>query len=178
MAGLVVGRTRFMAWVIGVATLAAAGCGSATTPVTTPATAGPTASAAPTTASPTATATSTALAGVSGGAGDTSANPDATFICAASAADDSGTLLAYLTVAGTDATTAKSLCSALEGASGWTAISSIPAGQYLAEPGCHLSFEGGSVTTRIYTAKSGSPADTEALCNTLLGDAELPTLAP
>ncbi len=176
-------RRLIASWVFGVAALAAAGCGSTSTSVTTPATAAPTASASPTAAtapaatSPAATATSTTVAGVSGGAGDTSANPDQTFICGASGTIN-GTLAAYLTVAGADTTSGKSLCSSLEGGSSWVAITTIPAGEYESVPGCHVTLGGGAITARIYTAKGGSDAETKVLCDTLLAGSTLPTLTP
>jgi hypothetical protein len=170
--------------VFGLALLAATGCGSTTISATTPATAPPTASAtpapstSPATASPSATATSTTVAGVTGGAGDTTANPDETFICGASGTDGSGNLLAYLTVAGSDAATGEELCTSLENSSGWVATTSIPAGGYEAVPECYVTYEGGTVTARIYTAKGGSDAETEVLCDTLLAGSTLPTLTP
>ena len=118
------------------------------------------------------------MAGISGGAGDTSTNPNSTYICAASGTDDSGSLIAYLTVAGTDTDTGNSLCSSLESASAWTSASSIPAGGYNGVPGCYVTLDGGSVTARICTAQGGTDTDTVALCNTLLGGVSLPTLAP
>jgi hypothetical protein len=180
MGGSAVGQTRhrIASWVFGLAALAAAGCGGTTTFVTVPATTAPTATTAPAATSAPATATPTSLAGITGGAGDTSANPDSTYICAGSGTDDSGTLIAYLTVAGTDAATGTSLCGSLESASAWTAASSIPAGGYNAVPGCYVTLDGGAVTARIYTAQGGSDADTVVLCNTLLGGVSLPTLAP
>lgn len=186
MGGLPVGwtRHRLASWVLGLVALVAAGCAATTTAATPPATVAPTATTAPvaTTApaatSPSATATSTTVAGVTGGAGDTSANPDSAFICGATGTDGSGDLLAYLTVAGTDAATANSLCSSLEGASGWSATSTIPAGGYEAAPECYVTYEGGAITARIYTAKGSSDAETKVLCNTLLAGSTLPTLAP
>jgi hypothetical protein len=174
-------RFRIASWVFWAAALAAAGCGSTTASVTTPATAAATATTGPATSpsatSPSATATSGPVAGVTGGAGDTSANPDSTFICGASGASG-GDTIAYLTVAGTDTTNAKSICSTLEATSGWLATTSIPAGAYAAVPECHVTYEGGSITARIYTAKGGSPSETEVLCDNLLESSTLPTLAP
>ena len=185
LGGLFVGRTRRLiaSWMFGVAALAAAGCGSTSTSVTAPATAAPTATASPTATttpaatSPAATATATTVAGVSGGAGDTSANPDQTFICGASGTIN-GTLVAYLTVAGADTTSGKSLCSSLEGDAGWVAITTIPAGGYESVPECHVTLGGGAITARIYTAKGSSDAETKVLCDTLLAGSTLPTLAP
>jgi len=174
-------RTRIAAWVFWAAALAVAGCGSTAASVATPATATPTATAgtatSPSATSPSASATSGPVAGVTGGAGDTSANPDSTFICAGSGSSG-GDIIAYLTVAGTDTTNAKSICSTLEANSDWVAISSVPAGQYAAVPECHVTYEAGAITARIYTAKGGSPTETEILCDNLLSSSTLPTLAP
>ncbi|MGD0447458.1 MAG: hypothetical protein ABSB36_02415 [Candidatus Dormibacteria bacterium] len=171
------GRTRRLiaSWALGMAALAAAGCGSTSTSVATPATAAPTATGSTTATTP--TATSTTVSGVTGGAGDTSANPDQTFVCGASGTID-GSLVAYLTVAGTDSTSAKSLCSSLEGAAGWVAITTISAGEYESVPECYVTLGGGVITARIYTAKGGSDAETKVLCDTLLAGSTLPTLAP
>ena len=174
------GRTRrlFASWGLGLAALAAAGCGSTSASVTAPATSASTASASPTATatSPAATATSTTVAGVTGGAGDTSANPDQTFICGASGTSN-GTLVAYLTVAGTDSTSAKALCSSLEG-EGWVALTSIPAEGYESVPECYVTLGGGVITARMYTAKGGADAETKVFCDTLLAGSTLPTLAP
>jgi hypothetical protein len=178
--GLGVKRARLLiaVWGLGVAALAAAGCGSTAASVSTPATTAPTATTtSPSTASPSATAKSGPVAGVTGGAGDTSANPDQNSVCAASGSSG-GSIIAYLTVAGSDATNANSICSTLEGSSDWVAISTVPAGQYESVPECHVTYEGGEITARIYTAKGGSPAETEILCDTLLSSSTLPTLAP
>ncbi len=174
-------RLRIAAWVFWAAALAAAGCGSTTTPATTtPPSAAPTTTTGTATSSPAGSPSATAsgpVAGVTGGAGDTSANPNSTSICLASGSSG-GDIIAYLTVAGTDATTAKSICSTLEGTPGWVAISTVPAGQYEAVPECHVTYEGGVITARIYTAKGGSPSETQILCDTLLSGSTLPTLAP
>lgn len=163
------------------AALAVAGCGSTAASVTRPATAAPTATTGSATSpsavsSPSATA-SGPVAGVTGGTGDTSANPDSTSICLASGSSG-GDIIAYLTVAGTDAPDAKSICSTLEATSNWVATSTVPAGQYAAVPECHVTYEGGAITARIYTAKGGSPSETEILCDNLLSSSTLPTLAP
>ena len=170
-------RHRMASWVFGLASvLAVAGCGATTVIVTVPAaTATPAVTSAPATAAPT---SAPAATGATGGAGDTSANPDSTYICAASGVDDSGTLIAYLTVAGSDTTTGNSLCNSLENSSSWTAASSIPAGGFTAVPGCYVTTDDGTVTARVYTAQGGTDADTVVLCNSLLGGASLPTLAP
>jgi len=171
-------RHRIAAWALGLVALAAAGCGGTTAAVTVTATPAPTATTAPAATSAPATATPTSVAGITGGAGDTAVNPDSTSICAASGADESGDLIAYLTVAGTDTATGDSLCGTLESGSSWTAVTSIPAGGYESVPGCHVTLDGGAITARIYTAQAGSDADTVELCNTLLGGVSLPTLAP
>jgi hypothetical protein len=174
-------RHRIAVWVFGLAALAAAGCGTSTAVVTVTATPAPTATPAatlaPATSAP-ATAAPITVAGISGGAGDTGVNPDQTYICAASGDDDSGSLIAYLTVAGTDTARGTSLCSSLENASSWTAANTIPGGGYEAVPGCHVTLDSGAVTARIYTASGGTAADTVTLCNALLGGFSLPTLAP
>jgi hypothetical protein len=165
-----------------VVVLAAAGCGSASTgsPATSaPAQASPTAPTATTAPATTTSAPTATPSGLTGGAGDTSANPDTSFICAASGQDDNGNLVAYLTVAGTDSSTGQSLCDAAEGASSsWTEVDTIPAGGYDPTPGCFVTTDGGQVTARVYTAQGGSAADTTELCNTLLQSAGLPTMAP
>lgn len=102
---------------------------------------------------------------------------DSTSICLASGSSG-GATIAWLTVAGSDATNARSICSTLEATSGWVAASTVPSGQYAAVPECHVTYEGGAITARIYTAKGGSPSETEILCNTLLSSSTLPTLAP
>jgi hypothetical protein len=136
----------------------------------------PKATAKPTTTStpaPTSTPTpaNTTTAGGLGGFGDTDANPDSTFICAASASSN-GTIIAYTTVAGSDSTTGKSLCSDLEQGGGWTDTTTIAAGAYDAVPGCWLSTEDGSVTARIYTAvPGGDDTTTQTLCTTLFDSA-------
>jgi len=174
-------RGRIALWALLLAVIAAAGCGSTAPSPSAPVSAAPSAgtgsTASPPIASPSASAAAGPITGVSGGAGDTSANPDSTSICAASGSSG-GELVAYLTVAGSDPTNGKSICSTLEATSGWVAVSIIPAGQYAAVPDCHVTYEGGSITARIYTAKGGSPAETEILCDTLLSSSTLPTLAP
>ena len=170
-------RRRISSWVFGLASvLAVAGCGATTVIVTVPATtAVPAVTSAPATAAPT---SAPAATGATGGAGNTSDNPDSTYICAASGVDDSGSLIAYLTVAGTDTDTGNSLCNSLENSSSWTAASSIPAGGYDPVPGCYVTSDDGTVTARVYTAHGGTDADTVVLCNSLLEGASLPTLAP
>jgi hypothetical protein len=41
-----------------------------------------------------------------------------------------------------------------------------------------VTTDDGTVTARVYTAQGGTDADTVVLCNSLLGGASLPTLAP
>jgi len=126
-------------------------------------------------ATPTASTPSTPTPAISGGAGggfgDTNANPDSTFICGASASTGS-TVIAYVTVAGSDSDTGNSLCSALEADGSWTDISTISASSYEAVPECWLTTPDGSVTARIYTAvPGGSAGATETLCNTVFESA-------
>lgn len=105
--------------------------------------------------------------GATGGFGDTDANPDTTFICAASASTGS-TVTAYVTVAGSDADTGNALCSALEADGSLTEISTIAASSYEAVPTCWLGIPGGTVTARIYTAiPGGSDSVTQTLCATV-----------
>jgi hypothetical protein len=131
-------------------------------------------SAAPT-ATPTESAPSTPTPATAdatlGGFGNTDANPDSTFVCGASASTGS-TVIAYVTVAGSDSDTGNGLCSALEADGSWTAITTISASSYEAVPECWLSTPDGAVTARIYTAvPGGSDGATETLCNTVFTSA-------
>ncbi|MGA7988642.1 MAG: hypothetical protein WCB51_09625 [Candidatus Dormiibacterota bacterium] len=117
------------------------------------------------------TPTPVASNGTTGGFGDTDANPDSTFICGASAST-SGTVIAYTTVAGSDAAAGNTLCSALEADKSWTDISRIAASSYEAVPECYLTTSDGSVTARIYTAiPGGNVGATQTLCNTMFDSA-------
>ena len=150
------------------AAFAVAGCGSSAAP------------AAPSTSSSSAqTATPTAARQAdSSGVADTSANPDRSYICAAAAPNSSGQTIAYLTVAGTDDTAARSECSALAQGSSWAAVSSSPFHETQYTPVCFVTFDTGRLTARIYTSDSGTFADGVGLCNPLLQGFGLATLPP
>jgi hypothetical protein len=97
--------------------------------------------------------------------GDTDTNPDQSYECAASGKSDSGTLIAYATVAGTDNAEATQVCSALEGSGAWSSVSSIAAGSYESTPICHITTSDTATTIRIYTAKpDGDDSTTTQLC--------------
>jgi hypothetical protein len=106
----------------------------------------------------------TLLPGEVRGFGDTATNPDSTYICAASASVN-GQIVAYLTIAGTDTAAGQSACTALEQGGAWVAVSTLPAGSYLALDATNGCFDTiGPITSRIYTATAGLPADTLRLC--------------
>jgi hypothetical protein len=118
---------------------------------------------APTTDAPDATPTA--------GFGDTATNPDLSFICAAQA-NESGTVIAYATIAGSDATSGSALCADLEQMGPWIELKSIAAGSIERVPGCYLTSADGAVTARIYGAiPSGDEAMTKALCTALFNSA-------
>jgi hypothetical protein len=118
--------------------------------------------------------TDTTPATPSGGFGDTGTNPDSTFICAAKA-DVHGTVVAYMTVAGSDPTSGNALCSDLEKAGPWIGLPSIAAGSYDGVAGCFLTSADGAVTARVYAAKSGSldVTTTRTLCGTIFDQANV-----
>jgi hypothetical protein len=123
------------------------------------------------TAAPSSTPTAATFTGATGGFGDTPANPDSTFICAASASS-SGAVIAYTTVAGSDSSTGNTMCSNLEQGGGWTAVTSISAQSYKAPSGCWLTTASGGTTARIYTAiPGGNDSGTQSLCSTLFSSA-------
>src|ERR1700694_5453495 len=70
-------------------------------------------------------APSALLPGEVRGFGDTTTNPDATYICAASASLN-GKIVAYMTVAGSDTAGGQSACTTLEQGGAWVAITTIP----------------------------------------------------
>jgi hypothetical protein len=109
---------------------------------------------------------------------DTPMNPDRTYICAAAAMNSGGQTIAYLTVAGSDATAAQSECSTVAQGSGWTAAASSPFHENLYTPVCFITFDGGHLTARIYTSDTATFADGVGVCNPLLHGFGLATLAP
>lgn len=98
------------------------------------------------------------------GYGDTSANPDDSFICAAASRKANGTDAAYLTVAGSDHSAGKRWCSSTEAKGSWKAITTVAAAAYDAPARCFLTTDGGAITARIYTASHGTASKTTALC--------------
>jgi hypothetical protein len=145
-----------------IAAFGIAACGSTPTSVAPAvvATAAP-ATAAPT-AAPTAVPTAVPAPASTSGMGDTTANPDSTFVCAFSYSEN-GSIIAYLTIAG-DPTVAAAGCSAMT--TPWQSVNMLPAQGYYAVPGCFATTNG--VTMRIYTAAAGSVAITSAVCSSFL----------
>ena len=138
----------------GVAVLTLAGCGAAT--VTSP-------TVAPT-VPPTAAPTPASIA-VTSGSGDTSANPDSTYVCADAISLGDGIPVAYLTAAGNDAA-ATAGCSAVKSPL-FAPVNTIPADTVLAVPGCFVTANG--ATFRIYTdAANGDATTTATLCSGLI----------
>ena len=109
---------------------------------------------------------------------DTPTNPDRTYLCAAAAKNSNGQTVAYLTVAGTDTTAAKSECSAVTQGTSWTVVASSPFHENLYTPVCFVTFDTGHVTTRVYTSDSGTFAEGVGLCNPILQHFGLATLPP
>jgi hypothetical protein len=160
-----------------------AGCGTQTaaTPPQAPqhvtATAPATAIATPVpTAAPTAVATPIPAAPAAvGGAGDTAANPDLNYICAAAGSlTPGGNVVVYLTAAGSDTAAGKEGCAAAEAGGYFTAATKgVPADSWLnGTPTCYLT-SNGLDTIRLYTADDGTSAFSVELCNVLLQDAGL-----
>jgi hypothetical protein len=148
-----------------VAGLVSLGCGASTpSPVTSPlSTAEPTPAATPT------SAPGTPTTGATGGFGDTTVNPDAQYICAAQAVENTE-VIAYTTVAGADASGGQGVCSAMvQGSNGaWSVITSISNGSFETAPICWLTAGNDQVTQRVYTARpDGADAVTKALCDDL-----------
>jgi hypothetical protein len=150
------------------AAIAASGCGSAGAPAVSSNSSGSNQTATP----------SAAGHAASGGVADTPANPDRTYICAASATNSAGQIVGYLTVAGSDSVAAQSECSAVAQGSGWTAVASSPFHENLYTPVCFIIFDKGQLTARIYTSDTASFADGVGLCNPLLQGFSVPTLPP
>jgi hypothetical protein len=101
--------------------------------------------------------------------GDTSANPDASYVCGAEAfADDNVTVVAYVTVAGSNASEAKILCSTLSSSSSFREVTSMSVSGTAA---CYLTTAHGTATARVYTAPNGSLVTTDELCSSLLNGA-------
>jgi hypothetical protein len=164
-------RTLLLAAIAGIAL---AGCGSTTpapssspTPSSAPSsTPIPTPSPTPVAATPTPGPPST---GTTGGFGDTATNPDAQYVCAAQATENSQ-VIAYTTVAGADTTDGQGVCTAMEqGSQGaWTDVSSIANGSFETTPICWVTAANGAVTQRVYTAiPNGDDQATMVLCDDL-----------
>jgi hypothetical protein len=109
------------------------------------------------------------------GYGDTTANPDNTYICAASSSRY-GHVVAYLTVAGTDATAARSVCNTFENYNGGNAWVDVPlSASFSLTPlsaanggnGCYDTMA--SITARIYTAHLADPLDALDACHAWFG---------
>lgn len=132
-----------------------------------------TSSATPT-ATPSAEPADATLATPSGGFGDTTTNPDSSFICAAKA-PVSGSVIAYMTVAGSDVTSGDALCSDLEQEGPWIGLQSIAAGSYDVVAECFLTSADGAVTARVYAAKPGADdvTMTRTLCSRLFNQADI-----
>lgn len=97
--------------------------------------------------------------------GDTNTNPDSQYECAASGHSDSGTLIAYSTVAGTDNAEATQVCAALEQSGAWNSVQTISASSIESTPICHITTSDNKTTIRIYTAKpDGTDSLTTQLC--------------
>ncbi len=100
--------------------------------------------------------------------GDTSGNPDQSYECAAKLSTDSGDVIAYSTVAGSNNAAATQFCAALESDASWTAVQTIAGGSYETAPICHITTTDQKTTARIYTAKpSGDDSATTQLCAAL-----------
>ena len=111
--------------------------------------------------------------GATGGFGDTSKNPDAQYICAAQATENSE-VIAYTTVAGADATDGQGVCTAMEqGSKGaWTDVGQIASGSFETTPICWVTAANGAVTQRVYTAiPKGDDDATTVLCDDLFSGA-------
>jgi len=149
--------------------LLAASCGSPA-PTSPTNTAAPVSSVAPATtptpAAPTPAATSPTGAVVTGGMGDTTGNPDLHYACAAqSLGADNATVLAYLTVAGTNKPDTDRVCAT----SAFThPVQSIPGGTVGATADCWTTTADGGATVRLYAAQTGNSASTQSLCSSLL----------
>ena len=100
--------------------------------------------------------------------GDTGSNPDQAYECAAKLSTDSGDVIAYSTVAGSDNAAATQFCAALESDTSWTAVQTIAGGSYETTPICHITTNDQKTTARIYTAKpNGDDSSTTQLCAAL-----------
>ena len=145
------------------------GCGSSTLTPASSATALP-AATVPSAVTPTPAPLST---GATGGFGDTTTNPDAQYVCAAKATENSQ-VIAYTTVAGADASGAQGVCTAMEqGSQGaWTDVTSISSGSFEATPICWVTASNTQVTQRVYTAiPDGDDQATTVLCHDLFSGA-------
>jgi hypothetical protein len=169
-------RTLLLAVVAGIALI---GCGSSTPAP--PSSATPS-SAPPPSATPIESPTAVAAAtptpappstGTTGGFGDTATNPDAQYVCAAQATENSQ-VIAYTTVAGADTTDGQGVCTAMEqGSEGaWTDVASIANGAFETTPICWVTAANGAVTQRVYTAiPNGDDQATMVLCDDLFSGA-------
>lgn len=97
--------------------------------------------------------------------GDTDTNPDSSYECAAQGQSDSGTTIAYSTVAGKDNAEATQACAAMESSGAWSAVKSISGSSIDPTPVCHITTADNATTIRIYTAKpDGDESLTTQLC--------------
>jgi hypothetical protein len=167
-------RSGFVRLAVGAAALLSlAGCAAPTSaPSTSPS---PSPIAAAPSPSPSPSPAASALGNGTKGYGDTAANPDTvpgSVICTASSSIENGPPIAYLEVAGTDATAGQAVCNTMESVNGghtWVAVtggySLTPLQGYTAggiATGCYDTM--GAVTARIYTAAYGNPIEALALC--------------
>jgi hypothetical protein len=105
----------------------------------------------------------------SGGLGDTTANPDAHYVCGGQLlSDDGSTTLIYFTAAGGDEGAANSFCERLvsnsHGRAFLLAHMHVPG----RVPGCYLTSQDGGFTARLYTAPDGDDSTTQQVCMSLL----------
>jgi hypothetical protein len=97
-----------------------------------------------------------------GGYGDTASNPDQSFACAFNViADDNVTVIAYLTVAGSDSTETAGFCSGYEAQQYYDEVSSLTG---TGAAYCWVTTHDGGATLRFYTAPDGSATYTQELC--------------
>ena len=133
-------------------------------------TSAPSASRSPSPMAAAASPSAPLVAGGTKGYGDTAANPDGSFICAASSSIN-GLAIAYVTVAGTDATAGRGMCRTMENTNGGHSWVDVTNGSFSLTPlskannanGCYDTV--GSVTARIYTAKGADPVNALTLCS-------------
>lgn len=110
-------------------------------------------------------------AGLTGASGDTTANAHANLACAAWVfADDNETVVAYVTVNGSNGDEAKPLCQTLN-LTIFRNVSSVPPGTTAARADCYLSTSDGAVTARVFQAPMGTSATTLEVCSAMLNAA-------